>query len=172
MDGIVANVIGQLTEHAETFGLVNDQRVFLPVGLQTDTFAQLVHRGQMLDPEAVDDTQKDVTLFPGALPRCRNGPRLPDMPRRRRLAASRRDRRGRDLRFRLLSAAGARLEWEERVVVFGHRFVVDVTALLAHIAVDDRFELFCDELVDLVGHIITRDDAASVPRRSLRGGGS
>ena len=60
MDKIVLDVLLQPAEHLVPFGLVHDEGIALTVRLEPDAFAQIVHRGQMLDPEPVDHRQQDV----------------------------------------------------------------------------------------------------------------
>ena len=57
VDHVVSNRVQQLVEHRRGFDLVLDQGVALPVGAQADALAQVVDRGQVLDPELIDDVE-------------------------------------------------------------------------------------------------------------------
>src|SRR5882672_10485348 len=51
-----------LFEEAVRLALVCDERILLAVATQVDSFAQLFHRGEVLDPVGVDRPEKDPPL--------------------------------------------------------------------------------------------------------------
>src|SRR5438105_607677 len=62
VDDICTHTALQLVEHARGFDLVFDQRVALAVRAQTDAFAQVVNRGEVLNPQPVHDIQHPDAL--------------------------------------------------------------------------------------------------------------
>ena len=61
-DDLVFEARQHVVEHRERFALVFLLRVFLRVGTQIDALAQVVHRCQMLTPEAIQSLQGDGFL--------------------------------------------------------------------------------------------------------------
>jgi hypothetical protein len=59
---LVLNVCHQFDKHVVGFGLVLDQRIFLRVATEINTFSQRIHGVEMLLPEPVDGVQNNVAL--------------------------------------------------------------------------------------------------------------
>ena len=49
-------------EEAVGLALICDERVLLAVAAEVDAFAELLHRGEMLDPVRVDRAEQDPPL--------------------------------------------------------------------------------------------------------------
>ena len=62
MQHFVFNIRHQFDEHVVGFSLVLDQRIFLGVATEINTFPQRIHRIEMLLPEPIDRVQNNVAL--------------------------------------------------------------------------------------------------------------
>jgi len=69
VEHFVFDVLHQLDEHGVGLGLVLGQRIFLTIGTEIDSFAQSIHRVEVLLPETVHGIQDDI-FFQSAAGGC------------------------------------------------------------------------------------------------------
>ncbi len=61
-DGVFLEAVHHGFEHVEGFALVGDERVLLGVAAEADAFFKVVHREQVVFPQAVEHAQHDHAL--------------------------------------------------------------------------------------------------------------
>jgi len=61
-DGLIFDAIHHVLEQREGFLLILDQRIFLAVAAQPDTFLEVIHRQQVIFPLVVDDIEHHHAL--------------------------------------------------------------------------------------------------------------